>query len=492
MNSNPRNPRARFIARIVVPAAILGVAAVLLVHASWRALERVPGVRVTPVAVIASASTAAHATDGVQAPGWIEPSPFATEVRALREGVVAKVHALEGETVPEGALLATLEQGAETVALAEAEAKVRLAEADLLVRRAAGDAAARALELTLEADRAVRDAESALAEAEAMEARLAAEIREAEATEAETRDEHERKVKLVESGSVSAGEARRLGLRVAALAARSESLRSERPAREARAAAARGNLESARTARKELIAERRAVAEATAASEAASAARDAAAAAREAARLALSRSEIRAPEAGTILRRIAAPGARVGGDSDALFALYDPARLQVRCDVPLKESGRIAVGLDAEIRVDAMPDRVFHGKVVRIVPQGDIQKNTVQCKVAIESPDPGIRPEMLARVRILVGLRTSGAEALAVPLDSLRGREGSRATVLVAFPSEGEARTAVRAITLGAERANGWIEVLEGLAAGDRIVLDPSVADGERIDPIESPKGDAP
>lgn len=492
MTSNPRHPRARFIARIVVPSAILGTAAVLLVHASWRTLEHAREVRVTPVAVIASTSAAAHAADGVQAPGWIEPAPFATEVRALREGVVAKVHALEGESVIEGALLATLEHGAETVALAEADAKVRLAEADLVARRAAGDAAARTLELALDASRAVREAESALAEAESMEARLGAEIREAEASEAEARDEHERKLKLVEGGSVSAGEARRLGLRVAALAAKSDSLRSERPAREARVAAARGNLEASRTARKELIAERRALDEARAASDAAAAARDAAAAARDAARLALERSEIRAPEAGTILRRLATPGARVGGDSDALFALYDPSRLQVRCDVPLKEAGRIALGLEAEIRIDAMPDKVFHGKVVRIVPQGDIQKNTVQCKVAVESPDPGIRPEMLARVRILMGSRAAGAESVAVPVDSLRGREGSRASVLVALPSEGAARTSAREITLGAERANGWIEVLEGLAAGDRVVLDPSVAEGARVAPVETPKGDAP
>ena len=490
--SNPHSS-ARFIARTVVPAVILGAAALMIAYTSWRTFERLPSVEVSPVALVDARAGTRSPEGGIQAPGWIEPSPFATEVRALREGTLTSILALEGARIEAGDVIATLERGSELVALGRREAELRLAEAEVASRRAARDAAARTLELALDKERAVREAESASSEADSLRARLTAEIAEAEALEAEARDEHGRKLKLVEIGSASEGEARRLGLRVAALAAKAESLRSERPARESRAIAARGNLDAARTARNALIEETRARDEAAAALDSATAARDAAAAMRDEARLALERSEVRAPHAGAVMRRLAANGARVGGDADPIVLLYDPAKLQVRCDVPLKDAGRLAVGLEAEIRVDALPDKVFRGMVLRIVPQGDIQKNTVQCKIAIESPDAALSPDMLARVRIRAGAAAGApGEAVAVPAEALRQRDGERAQVVVAIPDAGASRTEIRAVTLGDERANGWIEVHEGLAAGDRVVLDPAIPAGARIESVEVAREAAP
>ena len=494
MSSTPstHRPRARFIARVLVPAAILSATVGLLVATLREAFESAPEIEVTPVAVVESTNPLAAADGGLQAPGWIEPAPYAVEVRALREGVIADVRVLEGMAVEAEAPLAILEHDAEKIALGRAEANARLAEAELARARATRDAAMRTHTLALGPARAVREAESALGESEAMLSKLAADIAEAESMEAEARDEHERKARLVASGTATEGEARRLGLRVAAMEARTRSLRSERGAREARVLRARGDLEAARTAQRELIEETRARDEAEAALLAATAARDAEVAARDEARLALDRSEIRAPRAGTVLRRNAVPGGRVGGDSEALFLLYDPTALQVRCDVPLKDAGRLAVGLDAEIRVDALPDRVFRGRISRIVPLGDIQKNTVQCKVAIESPDEALRPDMLARVRILAAASDSRAEAVAIPIETLRARDGDRGTVLLAVPEGRLARAAARTVTLGTERGNGWIEVLEGLAGGDRVVLDAGAPDGMLLSPRERAKEEAP
>ena len=494
MTSSPtrHQPRARFIARFVVPIVIFSATLGILAIASRDALQPPAAVGVTPVVIVESMHPSARAEGGLQAPGWLEPAPYASEIRALREGVIAEVHVLEGSKVAADELLATLERSAESIALARADAAARLAEADVAAKRAIRDAAARTLELALEAEQKVREAEATLSDAEAMRAKLASDIAEAEAGESEARDEHERKSQLIASGSASAGEVRRLGLRVAALAAKAESLRSERSAREARVVRARGDLEAARTARRELIDETRARDEAEAGLLAAAAALDAARAARDEAQLALARSEIRAPRAGTVMHRMAIPGSRVGGDSGALFQLYDPSSLQVRCDVPLKDAGRIRVGLDAEIRVDALPDRVFRGRVTRIVPQADIQKNTVQCKVAVDDPDAALTPEMLARVRISTDPSERRSEAIAIPVETLRTRDADRGTVLVAIPDGAAARAAIRTVTLGAERANGWIEVLDGLAAGDRVVLDAGIADGARLSPSERAKEEAP
>jgi len=315
----------------------------------------------------------------------------------------------------------------------------------------------------------------------------------------EARDEFDRRSALAESGAFSAGEARRLGLRADALDAKARALEAERPARVARMAAAEAELAAARDARSTLVAERGKRDEAAAELAHARAQRDLNAASLAAAELALARSEIRAPRAGVVLSRAAVPGARAGGEEGALFTLYDPAQLQVRCDVPLKDAARLAVGLVAEVRSDALPEARFKGTVVRIVPLGDLEKNTIQCKVLIENPDPALRPDMLVRVRIATTAEESArsAEAVAVPRDALRTADAAdadegEADVLVAVPEGAFARTELRRIALGATREGGWIEVLGGLAAGDRVVLDASIDAAARIRPVESLKGEAP
>ena len=496
-SSTPRaaNP-ARILARVVVPAAILIGAAVVIGITSIRAFEHAPQVGVTPVAVVASQTAAIPAESGIQAAGWIEPAPFAVEIRALREGIVEEVRVLEGATVAAGEVLATLESAQQQLAIARAAAELRVAEADVEARAARAGAAETLFERATEPERRIQVAEATLAEASAMAARLEAEIEEARLAAREARDEFERKSSLAESGAFSPGEARRLGLRADALAARLKAVELERPAREARRAAAEAECRAARTARESLIAERATRDEARAELAHAAATRDLQAAVLAEVTLVLARSEIRATRAGVILTRTAVPGSRTGGEEPPLFTLYDPAELQVRCDVPIKDAARLAVGLAAEIRSDALPNTMFAGTVVRIVPQGDIQKNTVQCKVRIDRPDPALRPDMLVRVRIAPSAADgkSSAEAIAVPLDALRARaaDGVEAEVLVAIPEGALARTELRRIALGAPREGGWIEVRDGLAAGDRVVLDAGIAPDTRIDPVEHLKGDAP
>ncbi|MFZ9882092.1 MAG: efflux RND transporter periplasmic adaptor subunit, partial [Phycisphaerales bacterium] len=430
--SSRTQPPIRFIARFVVPALLLGTAATLLVFASRDALANPREARVVPVAVAASASPASpdDAAGGLQAPGWIEPAPFATEVPALREGTVAEVLVLEGARVAKGDTVARLEGAAEAIALKLAEAELAAAEAEIASSEAALSAAERTRVLAVDAERALRLAESGVREAAAMLARVAAEIAEAEAAHAEARDEFERKERLVPSGGAAAGEVRRLGLKADALRAKLEAVRADQTVREAKFAAARADLVAAEVRRAELIEETRALGEARAALAAARAARDAKSALRDAAALAVARGTVTAPCDGVVLVRSARPGVRTGA-GEPLATLYDPASLQVRCDVPLRDAAKLVVGMRAEIRVDALPDRVFAGAVVRIVPLGDVQKNTVQCKVAIESPDEALRPDMLARVRLFGGAAGGAAssEGVIAPEEALRAPAGGRAAL---------------------------------------------------------------
>lgn len=175
MSSAIPAPPRRTLTRVVLPVALVAAALAALAWTGWRSLVPVPVVEVVPVSVRAAggggASAGAEAAPregaAVQAPGWVEPAPFATMVPALVAGTVRSVDVLEGQRV----------------------------EADQPVAHLVDD----------EARIAVQLAEAALAESQAKAAEMS--------------DELARKERLVESGAASAGEVARLRLRVKAMVA---------------------------------------------------------------------------------------------------------------------------------------------------------------------------------------------------------------------------------------------------------------------------------
>jgi multidrug resistance efflux pump len=101
--------------------------------------------------------------------------------------------------------------------------------------------------------------------------------------------------------------------------------------------------------------------------------------------------EIRSPIDGMVMSRLTEPGSKVVVISDnpgsaRVLSVYDPRKLQVRVDVPLAETGKVGVGQQADIVVDVLPDRNFSGTVTRVLHEANIQKNTLEVKVAIENP----------------------------------------------------------------------------------------------------------
>ena len=400
MNAAIPQPPRRFVTRIAIPGSLVAIALGALGWTAWRTLAPLPAVEVVPVAVrgaVAPADGAAPAEGApVQAPGWVEPSPYPVLVPALTPGIVRAVHALEGDRVAKGQVL---------VELVDDEQRI-----------------------------AVRSAEAA-----ALEAR---------ARVAEMEDELGRKAKLVQGGAASAGEVARLRLRIEAM----------------RAAAQAADAELAMRA------------------------------------LALERTRIVAPSDGVVMARGAVPGMPAGSMADArpLLELYDPAHLQVRADIPLADAGRVAPGDRAEVVLDVLPGRTFRGEVLRLVHQADIAKNTVQAKVRIDDPAPELKPEMLARVRILPrsgGTATSGARASkdALWLQErciVRSPEGASVLVVAAL-DQGRGVVERRAVELGGPPVDGWTEVRSGLRAGDLALAEPSAAPapGTRVRASESWRG---
>jgi RND family efflux transporter MFP subunit len=164
--------------------------------------------------------------------------------------------------------------------------------------------------------------------------------------------------------------------------------------------------------------------------------------------------------------------------------LYDPKRLQVRVDVPLADAAKVGVGQHATVVVGVLPDKQFDGVVTRVVNEADVQKNTLQVKVAITNPTSELKPEMLARVKFLAPVETGSdgartAQAVFAPENVVHRTEGGAKVWVV----DTKRNVAVhRDIKLGEARQDGWIAVASGLYPGDQIIADPThVRDGMKV-----------
>jgi HlyD family secretion protein len=470
-------PRFRWMTRVVVPGAILVVLLALLGYTAQDVIFPPRAVRVVPVVVKTgiSAGTSAPAST-VQAPGWVEADPYPISVSALADGIVKEVLALEGQSVKAGDVVVRLIDDDAKLALARAEANLSDAQARL-------EAAQRTWENPVERDRAVATAGAQVAESKASLEKLNAEVAAESAKLELMKLEAERTAEAYKTRASSEIESVRTQRQYETQKAVLDATQAQRPVLEAQLAQRNAELVAAKENRRLRIDEAKMLAEAKAQLALATAARDEAA-------LRLSRMEVRSPANGVVMQRLTAPGDKLVMNMDDAHSthtlrLYDPAHLQVRVDVPIADAAKIGVGQAAQIVVAVAPDHTYNGKVSRIVNEADIQKNTLQVKVAISDPNSQLKPEMLARVRFgpaaLDGSTTqpTGSQVVFAPLNLIH-RMGEMSMAWVVDPRRG---TAVhRTIQLGSVQQEGWIAVTAGLAPGDQLIADnEGLRDGQRI-----------
>ncbi len=416
MNTTIPQPETRWLTRYALPALIITMMAGVLIATGWQTLRPSQPVDAVTV-VVRSVQTNEPLSpndrdDGqvIQAPGWLEADPFSVYAGALVEGVVEDILVLEGDRVSQG----------------QPVAKLVADDARIAKDRAAADH---------------QVAVQSLATAQAARGAIDPEIAVAEANRRTLQDEYQRKSALVDEGAVAAGPVARLEMRIEAADAGIDRLNARKAVLDAEIESAKAGIAvaSAELARAEL---------------------------------ALSRTVVCAPIDGIVIERLTSPGSVIrfgnGEHASHVVHLYDPSSLQVRADVPLADAARVGVGHPAEVIVDVLPDHVFQGEVTRFVHRADVQKNTVEAKVRIDDPADLLKPDMLARVRILQPKGDENSETVRtvdrVFVPELAVQDNS--VLLI----DRDDRAVRRPITLGASSLDGWREVLTGLRPGDRII----------------------
>ena len=487
---SPGAPRRHVWSRYVLPVAlILGMLALI----GWAARDLLsPLRRVTVIPVFATqAEIGQEGAPLFKAAGWIEPRPTPVRVAALAPGVVDQLLVVEDQPVKAGEPIAELLKDDARLACERAEADLKLREAEQQAARATLAAAQTRFEQPVHLEAGLAEAEAELAAVETQLANLPFETRRAEAILAYAKGNYEAKSSAGDAVTGRAIEEARSQYEsaqalVEELRGRVTSLEKQKNALARRRDALEKHLELRAD-------ERQAKDEAEADLQAAAARVEQAQVALAEARLQFDRMTVRSTVDGRVLHLIACPGSRLmigrgqegSHDGTTVVTLYRPDMLQVRVDVRFEDLPRVRLGQTVLIESPAVPSPLS-GEVLFLSSEADIQKNTLEVKVAIHCPPLVLKPEMLVDVTFLA---PKSQKRDSTPSDRLRLfipervvlRDGSESFIWAVDQSAGVARRTP--VELGGAGPHGLVEVTRGLNITSRIVASDhdDLRDGQRI-----------
>jgi RND family efflux transporter MFP subunit len=197
---------------------------------------------------------------------------------------------------------------------------------------------------------------------------------------------------------------------------------------------------------------------------------------------------VRAPFSGVVIAKAAQPGEIVsplsaggGYTRTGIGTIVDMDSLEVEVEVGEAFIGRVQPKMPVEATLNAYPDWKIPAEVIAIIPAADRGKATVKVRIALHQKDPRIVPDMGVRVSFLEKTQPPASVAqnsgVLAPAAAIVSRDGKT----VAFVVQDE-KVSQRSVKVGRSLGDDR-EVLDGLAGGDSVVLDPPkrLSDGDRV-----------
>jgi RND family efflux transporter MFP subunit len=172
---------------------------------------------------------------------------------------------------------------------------------------------------------------------------------------------------------------------------------------------------------------------------------------------------IRAPFGGSVVERLVQVGEAVNVNQP-VARMVDTSRLRVVFYVNERDIASFPAGTAIQLRLPAAPGQVFDVPVVHVARASDEATRLFRVEGELANADLALRGGLTGEVTAKVGLYEN---QLFIPTACVR-LEGSGATVLRVPPGEGGPES-VR-VRVG-EELDGFYPVLEGLSAGDRLLV---------------------
>jgi len=171
---------------------------------------------------------------------------------------------------------------------------------------------------------------------------------------------------------------------------------------------------------------------------------------------------IHSPTRGTVLRIGARQGQFVTPATE-LYEIVDLSTVWVYADIYEDEIAWVKVGDPVDMTLKSLPGEKLQGTVSYIYPYAQSTTRTTKVRLVFDNPDLVLRPEMFADVTIRSRQKN---DVIVIPSEAVvRSGETNRVFVL-----KGEGVFEPRNVSLGIE-SGGYTEVLEGVQAGDRVVV---------------------
>jgi RND family efflux transporter MFP subunit len=198
--------------------------------------------------------------------------------------------------------------------------------------------------------------------------------------------------------------------------------------------------------------------------------------------------QVAAPFDGVITQRNIDVGSLITADATggtSMFSMTHSDVIRVWVYVPQDSAFGVKPGIEAIIRVPAMPNLTFHGQVTRIADALQPGTRTLLTEVDIPNPDGALQPGVYCTVELKIPRQSP---ALIIPASAIIFNQNG---MQVAVVENGVAHLRKIAITTdyGTE-----VEANEGVQNGDQVVLQPPVnlADGDHVQIIPEPPAATP
>ncbi len=173
---------------------------------------------------------------------------------------------------------------------------------------------------------------------------------------------------------------------------------------------------------------------------------------------------IRAPIAGTVAEKLITPGQLLQAGTTPAFTVADLSRVWVMAQISASDQAAVSLGDPAVIET-GIGANSFFGTVNNISVLVNPDTRAVSARVVVENPGGFLKKQMYVRVRIQSRQATVG---LLVPASAILRDDENLPFVYLAQPGGDFAR---RPVTFG-DRVGDQFNILSGLQAGDRVVVD--------------------
>jgi membrane fusion protein (multidrug efflux system) len=197
--------------------------------------------------------------------------------------------------------------------------------------------------------------------------------------------------------------------------------------------------------------------------------------------LQLERTTVRAPFAGAIGQRFVSVGDYVTTQTRLLtLQTVDPQRAVI--EVPERHAVKLRAGQVVEFGVASQADRIFRAQVDFIDPVVQNESRTILVKASAPNPGRLLKPGMFIEARLATNTR---ANAIVVPEDAIQPLRSANVVWAVV-----DGKASRRVVTLGV-RSAGVVEILNGVQAGETVVVGGLERMGEGMPVAPRPRGQA-